>query len=576
MKKNLRLLSILTLALVFLASSAVIVQAAPQDKPVKGLSVKGNDTIAKEEILATVTTKLGDKITAEKLQQDLQNIYKLGYFYDVSANFKEEKDGLIITYELIENPTVQKIKLEGNTKFSDEQLLGLIQTTNGKMLNSKALSDDIGKIEKKYHDDGYVLAKVNDVAMDLDGTLTISLREGLIEDIKASGNKKTKDHVITRNFSKALIGQPFNINEVRKGMQKVYNLGYFEDVSMHLDPGSEPDKSVLSVDVKEGKTAVATVGGGYSSADGFSGFIQVAENNLGGKGQQLKVRWRFGGITDYGLSFFDPWVDSKQTSFGIGFYNQIREKEKRDDNGKVAYTYDEKSKGAHITLGRPTGTDTRTSITLRHKDTTAREVKIGNSDTLATGEELSKFQNDYKEGKINSVTFTIVKDTRDNWLDPREGYMNQLDLEIGGYGLGGDYDYTKYQIDLRKYIKSGKKNTWALRGFGGVANGNVPDSELFEIGGADTLRGYEDDLFEGTKALAFSTEYRIPLGSKVQGVLFADAGNAWQQNKNMDLGELKTSAGLGVRFNTPLGPLRLDYGVGEDGGRAHFSIGQAF
>jgi len=543
-----------------------VAQAATLDKPVEGLAVKGNETIAKEQILAVVATKPGDKIVPEKLQQDLQNIYNLGYFYDVSASFQEQKNGIIVTYEVVENPVVKKIQITGNTKFSTEKLEQLMQTTANKMLNSKALNDDLGKIVKQYHDEGYVLAKVEDVSMDIDGTLTIAIREGLIEDIKVNGNKKTKDRVIERNFSKAILGQPFNINEVRQGMQKVYNLGYFEDVSMHLDPGSQPDKSILNIDVKEGKTAVATVGGGYSSKDGFSGFIQVAENNLGGNGQQLKVRWQFGGVTDYSLSFFDPWTDNKQTSFGFSIYDRTYNKDKRDEAGNTIYNYDETIKGGSITVGRPTGKYTRTSLTLRNKSSDA-ELKTGNAAT---------FKTDYKGGVINSATIAIVKDTRDNWLDPRSGSLNELDLEIGGHGLGGDYDYTKYQADLRRYIKSGKNNTWALRAFAGVANGNVPDTELFSVGGADTLRGYEDGKFEGTKALTFSTEYRIPFGSKIQGVIFADAGNAWKEGKNMSLNELKTSTGLGLRFNTPIGPLRLDYGFSKDGNQAHFSIGQAF
>lgn len=567
MRKVVHIFLVFSLALALVIGSLGTVSAETLDKPVKALAVKGNEIITQEQILAVVAIKPGDKVTPEKLQQDLQSIYGLGYFYDVSASFQEQKDGVIVVYEVVENPVVKQIKITGNTKFASVQLEKLMQNNPGKMLNAKDLNSDLEKITKQYHDEGYVLAKIQDVSLDLDGTLTIAIREGLIEDIQVNGNKKTKDYVIERNFSQAIIGQPFNINEVRQGMQKVYNLGYFEDVSMHLDPGSEPDKSVLNVDVKEGKTAVGTVGGGYSSADGFSGFIQVSENNLGGKGQQIKVRWQFGGVTDYSLSFFDPWVDKHQTSFGFSIYDRTYKKDKRDENTKeVKYTYDETIKGASITVGRPTSKDTRTSLTLRHKSSEA---------SLKTGDPIT-FNSDYKGGTINSATVAIVRDTRDNWLDPRSGSLNELDIEIGGHGLGGDYSYTKYQTDLRQYIKSGKNNTWALRAFAGVATGNIPDTELFEIGGADTLRGYEDGKFQGNKALAFSTEYRIPLGSKVQGVLFADAGNAWGEGKNMSLNELKTSTGLGVRFNTPIGPLRLDYGFSKDGNQAHFSIGQAF
>lgn len=577
MKKTTKFWTVLGLVMIFLIGSITASYANPLGKTVKSIGVKGNSIVSKEEILAAAKIKPGDKLEAENIQQDLQNIYKLGYFYDVTASFQEEKDEVTVTYEVVENPVIKQIKIEGNTKFTTSQLESLMKTVPNKILNSKTLSEDIANIEKKYHDDGYVLTKVQDVAMDLDGTLNIALREGLIEEISASGNKKTKEYVITRYFSQAMIGQPFNVNDVRQGMQRVYNTGFFEDVSMHLDPGSAPDKNKLVVDVKEGKTGTATVGGGYSSADGMSGFIQFGENNLAGKGQQLKLRWQFGGITDYSLSFFDPWVDKHQTSFGFSIYDQIRNKDRRDSDGNVLDNYDERTKGGSITVGRPTSKDTRTSLTLRTTSSEAdwKSGATGNSDRFFNGDPSTGYEG-YKGGTINSATVAIVRDTRDNWLEPRSGVLNEVDLELGGHGLGGDYNYTKYQVDLRKYLKAGPSNSWAFRAFGGLAQGNVPDSELFDVGGADTVRGYDDYQFEGTKALVLSTEYRIPMGNKMQGVLFVDAGNAWKEGDKASLSDLKKGYGFGIRFTTPLGPLRLDYGMSKEGNKIHFSIGQAF
>lgn len=269
MRKNLHSWLILALVLAFTtgligqANAAATTANPVVGKTVKSITVKGNNLVSQEEILKVVETKPGDKLAAEKLQKDLQNIYNLGYFYDVAANptaVAKSKDGVNVVYEVIENPIVKNIKINGNTKYSSEELAKLLTTQPNKILNSRQLNEDLAKVEKKYHDEGYVLSKVKDVAMDLDGTLNITLSEGLIEDIAASGNKKTKDYVITRNFSKAMLGQPFNINQVRQGMQKVYNLGYFEDVSMHLDPGSQPDKNKLVVDVKEGKLAPLPLG----------------------------------------------------------------------------------------------------------------------------------------------------------------------------------------------------------------------------------------------------------------------------------------------------------------------------
>lgn len=310
----------------------------------------------------------------------------------------------------------------------------------------------------------------------------------------------------------------------------------------------------------------------------MSAFIQVGENNFRGRGRQVKLRWQFGGTTDYGISYFDPWVDDKQTSFGFNLYNELHDRDRRDNDGNIQDSYEERSKGASVTLGRPTGEYTRTSLTLGTKDTSAEWESGANgrtADMFFNGDGTYK---GYQGGTTNSAAIGIVKDTRDNWLDPKSGYRHELDVELGGHTLGGDYDYTKYQADLRKYIKSGKKNSWAFRAFAGTASGNLPDSELFDVGGADTLRGYDDSQFEGKKALTLSAEYRIPFGSKMQGVIFADAGKAWDNDRDptVTTESLKVGKGIGLRFTTPLGPLRLDFARGDQGSKVHFSIGQAF
>jgi outer membrane protein insertion porin family len=149
--------------------------------------------------------------------------------------------------------------------------------------------------------------------------------------------------------------------------------------------------------------------------------------------------------------------------------------------------------------------------------------------------------------------------------------------------MGGDWTYSKMGADLRRYLPIGKakpdgsnQKVLALRLMGGFALGNLPLSENYWIGGAETLRGYREDEFHGTRSLLLSAEFRVPFGSSLQGVTFFDYGYAWPDGTNMHLGDLKPAVGLGLRVVTPLGPLRLDYGFGKEGGRSHFSIGHVF
>ena len=540
-----------------------------EGKKITSITVSGNEAIQTVEIMAHITSQVGEILDENKVRDDLQSIYKTGSFYDVSTQFKENKKGVDVNFAVIENPVVKEIVIEGNTKFTDEELRKLVRSKEGEMLNSVVLEQDLVNLQKKYHDAGYVMAKVDNLGFAVDNKLTIQIFEGnIIEAITAVGNKKTRESVITRNFSKNIIDQPFNVKLVQRGMQNVYNTGFFEDVNMTLEDGSAPDRKKLVVNVKEGKTAVGTIGGGYSSDDGMTGIIQLTEKNFRGNGSQVGIRWEFGGANEYSLSYSNPWIDDKHTSFGISIYDEEHDKEK--DIFNTEHDYEEKVKGISVVVGRPIGNFSRASLRLTHKNSEADWESATNG---GTREQFYKY---YDGGNINSATIAFTRDTRDDVMNPRHGHYNELRSQSGGYILGGDYDYTKFETDLRKYIPVSKKDSLAIRLFGGTAFGDVPDVELFEIGGADTLRGYDDDQFEGKKAATLSVEYRKTFNKRFQGVVFADAGGVWESEIGEITDGIKTSVGVGVRVVTPLGPLRLDYAVGEEDNKVHFSFGHTF
>lgn len=537
-------------------------------KTVTAVKITGMSTVGENAVLAAVKTKVGDKADPETVKQDLQAIYELGYFFDVVANFTEVPEGIQVVYTVMENPQLKEIVIKGNTKVSTEKIKELLTIKPGAVLNAKTLNDNMRAVEQYYHDQGFILAKVNDVAMGSGGVLTISVNEGVLEGIAVKGNDKTKTNVITREI-KLKTGEAFNVKDARRSMQKVYNLGYFEDVNMKLNPGKEPNAVVLETSVVEQKTGTFSIGAGYSKADGMVGILELGDNNFRGTGDKVKVHWEFGGNggnKNYEFGYTKPWLDDKQTSLGFSFYDMTNEYSDYE-HGKLVSSYDKQRKGWDITLGRPSGEYIQNYIAFKNRRDEWKEQVDG-----------VEYDDDYKDenfGLTRSVTLTRVFDSRDNVFNATEGRRYSLSAEFAGKALGGEFDYNKYTVEGRQYLKVGKEQVVALRLTAGYADGHMPDSGRFAVGGADTLRGYEDDEFKGDKMLAATAEYRFPVAKKVQGVVFTDIGKAWE-GEGYKLNDLEASAGVGLRITTPIGPIRLDYAQGSEGGKTHFSFGGQF
>ncbi|MEN6412090.1 MAG: BamA/TamA family outer membrane protein [Veillonellales bacterium] len=556
-------------------------------KVVTKVTVTGNSTVAESTILSVVKVKPGDVLAADKVKQDMQSIYELGYFFDVVANFTEVPEGVQVVYTVMENPVLTDIVIKGNTKVTTDKLKSMLTVAKGSVLNSRTLNDNARAIEQYYHDQGYILAKVSDVSMASGGVLNITINEGTLEGIQVKGNDKTKNYVITREM-KLKPGEPFNAKDARRSMQKVYNLGYFEDVNMKLNPGKEPNAVVLEADVVEQKTGTFSIGGGYSKSDGMVGIIELGDTNFHGTGDQVKIHWEFGGNAEsvsngknYEFSYTHPWLDAKQTSLGFNFYNMTNEYTDYDGETERSDYY-KKRKGWDVTFGRPQDEYTTNYITLKHRDDVYVEPVSGvdysgaSTDTKTT-DFLSKYPNYLKDnfGVTRSVTLMRVYDSRDNVFNPTEGKRTSLSAEFAGRTFGGDFDFNKYTAENRNYFKVGHAQVVAVRLMTGYATGNLPEDGEFSLGGADSLRGYEDDEFKGDKMMAATVEYRFPLAKKVQGVFFTDAGKTWNED-SYQISDLKVGVGFGVRISTPIGPIKLDYGKGSEGGRTHFSFGGQF
>lgn len=575
-------------------------------KVMTGFSVDGLPAEVQGEYVALLKSHIGDTLTVEAIKADIAALGATGYLSEINPVITVVPEGVKVAYKVTVNPVVKSVQFEGNTVYSNEMLVNYLNVQPDTVLNTVQVGERIQGINAAYNRDGYILARVNDLAVDENGVLHISITEGIVEDIVPHGNKKTKDYVILREFNQKK-GQPFNKFLVRRSVEKVYNLGYFDDVNVRLLEGSTPDKVVLEIDVLEHKTGTITLGAGYSDSDGFVGIVEVGEDNLRGTGDKVKVHWEFGGTAgykNYSVSYLRPWIDDKGTSLGLTVFDREDTYTDYNSDGEDISEYVKTQKGISISLGRQTGEYTRDYLTLETRkdgwkfdedENSGYNYAAGAGEGPKTQEEANRFPGyqwnngkydfakdnyiDNNFGRTNSVTWQKVYDSRDNIYDPKRGQRLSGTVQWAGHGLGGDFDYYKFTGEYRSYKEIGKNQVLAFRGRIGWAQGDVPYSALYTLGGADTLRGFEDDQFRGKKMYNATLEYRVPIFNKVTGVLFTDMGDAWDAPHVTwydDDKSFNISVGAGVRITTPIGPIRLDYGVSKDDKKFHFSFGGQF
>ncbi len=546
---------------------------AYESNVIVSFEVDGNQLIDDKIILLNIAEKVGDTLSAQAVQDDIARIGEMGYFSYVGAEVKSEGTGKKVIFNVEENAIVGEISIKGCTKVKDEILLNAMESKRGTVFNSKLLTQDIQNINDALGREGFLFSKVSDAFVQDQGSkINIVITEGILADVKIEGLKKTKEKVVRRELT-VKPGEIYDNKKIVRDLQRLYNLGFFEEVRRDHLPGKTPDEIVLVIHLIEQKTGRAGLGAGYSSLNGLVGFVNLSQNNFQGTGKRVYLKTEFGGVESYEVGYFDPWFRDKPQSFGLDLYNTEYTRNLYA-NGREINEYDERRKGGAITLGKRIKRDV--DISLRFRDEKVKLTPTHKGDALPIGA---------VNGRLQTLALIIDKDTRDNRFRPTGGVHDTFWVETTGGMLKGANQYTKYMLSLRRYIplNTSKKTVFAIQGVfadTSIGEGFIPIYDMFSVGGSGSIRGYEEREFLGTKIAYANLELRQNLAKNFDIVGFYDFGGAWGTDYNRQKVDYdrKSGYGIGIRLQTPLGPVALDYGKGKGrhDGETYVNFGSSF
>jgi outer membrane protein insertion porin family len=562
--------------------------------------IEGNQALTAKQIKDSMATKERlywilpfSKVTRKVFEEDAERILNLyadhGYIqariesHEIVPDFQRNK--VVLRTRVVEGPQfrVGSVTFSGNEILPDEEIRKLIRLKEGDPFNRSLLRASNRAIADRYSEIGRARADVTpstDIKADaLRIDVSFTIKEGpevYVERINVTGNTKSSEKVLRRELRVAE-GELFTYQKLVRSRQRLFNLGYFDEVNVTVEPGTAPDKVVINVDVKERATGLVSVGAGYSSLDNLFATLDITQRNLFGLGYEAFARFRIGTESRLGLiGFTNPYFLDTQLRAGADVYDRQRQyndftEERLGGDLRASYPLTE-----YITLGG----------TYRLENVEITDVAENASDDLKR--EIGT--------KLNSVIeMTLNRDTRDNIFEPTTGSRSVIDSAFAG--LGGDTQYYRIIGEHSHFFPLPFFNwVFAVRGLAGYVQGwggqDVPIFERFFLGGATTLRGQKTRsvgpkdsrgaVIGGDTELLFSTELLIPVFPRFRLVFFFDAGNAYGFGKDFDPTDLRLGAGIGFRFFSPLGPLRLEIGYnldkepGEKSYQLHFAVGSPF
>ena len=559
---------------------------------------RGNKGLTDAQLKDAMETKerqyfiLRGKVQRQRLDTDIDRIIAVyndnGYIQarveSTDVAIDRERARATITIVVVEGPQfkVGEVQITGVSLLPEREILRQIKFKSGDVFSVSKVRDSVQGILNLYSTIGRASADVNPKRDQPPGTnvinVTFEITEGpevYVERINITGNVRSEDKILRRELP-LHEGDLYTLQNKERARQRLVNLGYFENVTVTTQPGSDKTKIVVNVDVVERATGIFSIGGGYSSVDSLVGTIDLAQRNFLGRGWEVAIRIRAGARTQQGtIGFTEPWLFDRPLSAGFDIYKSVRD--------YTDYKYD--TTGLNLRLSHPFEEYWRWLLGYRLSRDDVSSISAFASPEILAQEGITV---------TSALSGSLTRDSRDVIAAPTKGAQTVLTLDFAG--LGGDAKFIKATA-LQTYFKS----IWfdhiigmrAEGGYGfGWANEPLPLFERFFLGGPNSIRSFkyhglspkDDTGFKtgGTSEVLGNVEYIVPLPFAFRVVAFFDIGQVFGFGTPFDITDLRKAAGGGIRWQSPFGPIRVDYGfnldrrAGEAIGQFQFSVGSPF
>lgn len=511
------------------------------------------------------------------------------HVHDPEIEVNREEKEIIITIKIEEGQQYKfgKITIQDVGEFTGKELLEGIKSKTGDVYNISLLRADVLSIAEKFSEKGYAYSDVTPKATIDDKKKVTDLeikidpgRKIYVGKINVIGNTRTRDNVIRREF-RLKEGELFNSKKLKRSKQRLNNLGFFEDVKIDTHRGDTSNLIDVDATVTERPTGAVTFGAGFSSVDKVIFNAGISQDNIFGTGRKVNFSVNISARrNNFNLSLTDPHIFDSDVSAGIDLFNR------RSD----FFSFDTRSRGGGVRLGKNLSETDWAGLFYRYS-------KVRVSDVVTPTPTLKN-----ETQNTSRIGATFINDSRDNFLNPTQGWRHVIRLEFAGNFLGGA-DFYKTGYEITYYRKLVGKLVGALHSAIKFAEGyndqELPSFERYFMGGANSLRGFTirevgplttvRNPLGGEQSLLFNVELQYPLTKTFRLFGFYDRGNVYGSGDNIDstdttinLSKMRESVGGGIRFFSPFGPISLSYGFkldqgpGESAGEFHFSAGNAF
>lgn len=572
-----------------LSTQTTTSSVSKENKTIKNIEFYGLNSVPQSEITDKMQMKAGEEYTREKMQADLKTIYETGYFTEkMKAIPTTNPDGTVSVKIVVEeNIPVKDFTIEGNSVISTEDILATLAGMKGKPQNITQLNIAISKIQELYQEKGYILARIDSVTDDPDGTINISIKEGIIDKIMIEGNEKTKDYIVARNILTEP-GMIYNENLIKEDLVRLYATQAFKDVTREIEPSEEiPDAYDITIKIQEQRTASISVGGGLDTVTGLFGSMGITENNFRGRCERLSLTGLVGtgvilndsSVKDHmniqaELSYFKPYFYNADTSLNTRIFF-------RDFGSYQVPLAVERRYGGEVTLAHKLKFNRHATATFSLGAENI-DVKEGDFNGISAlyrryNIPISERAKQLEGGLFLSLSPALLYDTRDSATVTRHGTMASLRFDEN-IGLNG-FDKTNGKLTgmIKQYIPVAKKSSlsFTVKG-GGAIHGDIPEVMAYRLGGPYTVRGFKmSGVGTGNAFIMGSAEFATPIPfldrtriaflNNLRFTVWADAGKVFDgtiTNQLYDRPMYAVSAGVGLKVFIPgMGPLSIDYGI---------------